>query len=87
MQDEINDLRKRINGLDEQILRSLNERAELAMRIGRAKAKTGAEVYDPARERAVLERMDTLNPGPLDKGAIEEVFAGIITACRELQMR
>jgi chorismate mutase-like protein len=87
MQGDIDDLRKRINTLDEQMLRLLNERAELALHIGKLKSVAGSEVYDPSRERAILERLDTLNAGPLDKGAIEEIFACIITACRELQMR
>jgi len=86
MQEDVVRLRQKINEIDEQIVRLLNDRAEAAQHIGKAKAKTGAEVYDPNRERYVLERIDQLNKGPLSKGAIEEVYACIMTACRELQM-
>ena len=86
MQDDISDLRGQINQIDEQLVGLLNQRAGLAKRIGNTKKATGDEVYDPDRERSVLERVDALNEGPLDKGALEEVFACIITACREIQM-
>ncbi len=85
--DELDRLRERINHLDEQLVRLLNERAELAIRVGKVKEATGSAVYDPARERAILSRIDTLNAGPLDKGAIEELFGSIMTVCREIQIR
>ena len=86
MQDDIDDLRSQINQIDDQLVGLLNKRAGLAKRIGHTKKVTGDDVYDPDRERSVLERVDSLNAGPLDKGAMEEVFGCIITACREIQM-
>lgn len=85
MSTDLDNLRKRINELDAQLVRLLNERAETAVQIGHAKSTTGKAVYDPARERAVLDRIDALNTGPLDKGAVEDIFSGIIAACREIQ--
>jgi len=85
MQDDLNLLRERINTLDEQLLQLLNERAATALKIGKVKAHAGTKVYDPDRERAVLEHINSHNEGPLGKGAIEELFAAIITACREIQ--
>ncbi len=87
MPDDMDRLREHINRLDNQLVKLLNERAETALKIGKVKATTGTEVYDPNRERLVLDRIDTLNSGPLDKGALEEVFASIIAACRQIQMR
>ena len=87
MQDDITPFRQRINELDEQLVRLLNERALVAIEIGKIKAHTGVKVYDPARERIVLDHINALNQGPLDKGAMEELFATIITACREIQNR
>jgi chorismate mutase len=87
MQDDLTVLRERVNELDEQLVDLLNERAEIAVRIGTVKERIGNEVYDPLRERAILERIDILNKGPLSKGALEELFAAIITACREIQIR
>ncbi len=87
MQDNLRVLRERINALDEQLLSLLNKRAQVALDIGKLKAELGAKVYDPVRERAVIEHIDAANTGPLDKGAVEELFAAIITACREIQNR
>jgi len=78
-------LREEIDQLDGQLVRLLNERARLAIEIGKLKAAAGTKVYDPTRERVVIERIDALNHGPLGKGAVEEIFATIITACREIQ--
>ena len=86
MQDDIDRLRQRINHIDEQLVHLLNDRAEAARQIGKAKAVSGTGVYDAERERDVLERIDSLNKGPLSKGALEEVYACIMTACRELQI-
>ena len=55
--------------------------------LGELKSRTGIKVYDPAREGVVLEHISQLNKGPLSKGAVEEIFAAIMTACREIQSK
>ena len=87
MQDEISTIRERINLLDEQLVQLLNERATAVLEVGKAQKRMGTKKYDPDRERAILERIDALNKGPLNKGAIEELFATIMTVCREIQSR
>jgi len=87
MQTDLEHLRTRINHINEELVRLLNERAAVALEIGELKAGSGTNVYDPARERAVLDQINQLNQGPLDKGALEEIFATIMTACREIQLR
>lgn len=87
MQDNLTKLRERINQLDEQLVELISERAQVAVEIGKTKTSVGSEVYDPLRERTVIEKIDALNQGPLDKGAMEEVFTAIITVCREIQLR
>lgn len=78
-------LRERINKVDEQLVMLLNERASIALRLGDLKAQSGRGMYDPDRERSVIEHVNGANAGPLSKGAIEDVFATVITVCRELQ--
>ena len=85
MEEELDGLRKQINQVDVQLVKLLNERASIALHIGKVKAQHGVKPYDPTRERVVLERVTQLNGGPLGKGAIEELFADIITVCREIQ--
>ena len=58
------DLRERIDALDEQIVGLLNERAGCALRIGEIKRETGMPIYQPGRERDVLEHVRRVNAGP-----------------------
>ena len=85
MQNDIPQLREQINQLDTEVVRLLNERAKVAQQIGEIKKAGGADIYDPARERDVLDHVNELNEGPLSKGAIEEIYATIMTATRELE--
>ena len=87
MQRDVSDLRQEINRLDAQLVELLNIRAQLAEEIGNLKREEGKDVYDAGRERVVLEKIEALNDGPLSKGALEEIFSSIMTACRELQLK
>ncbi len=83
MSDALKNLRDRIDRLDEEILRLVNERAHLAHEIGKLKAD--GTVYRPEREAQVLRRLAEQNPGPLAEKAITHVFTEIISACRALE--
>ncbi|HLO09894.1 MAG TPA: chorismate mutase, partial [Desulfobacteria bacterium] len=54
---EIGEIRKRIDLLDDVLLRIFNERARLALEIGRRKKEEGLPVYDPSREKRIFARM------------------------------
>ncbi len=82
---EISDYRRRIDALDQEIVRLVNERAECARRIGEAKEKTDRPAYAPERERQVLERVAAASAGPLEAGAIQAIYREIISACRALE--
>ena len=77
--------RVRIDELDAEIVRLLNVRATSAGEIGRLKKTVGMETYQPARERAVLERVRDLNGGPLSSDAVTRVFERIIDESRRLE--
>jgi prephenate dehydratase/chorismate mutase len=83
----IEDWRGQINALDNDLLRLLNQRAELALRIGESKKGSGLSVCDHTREREVVERMCSLNEGPLDDRAVVELFRAIIHESRRIQTR
>jgi chorismate mutase-like protein len=87
MNQELERLRTHINQIDEKLLKLISDRAETARAIGKVKTAEGLPIYVPERERMVLEQLTALNQGPLDKGAVEEIFATIMTVCRELQSR
>ncbi len=77
--------RNEIDGLDQEILRLLNMRARLALKVGTLKKVAGLPLNDPERERAVLQRLEELNSGPLDSRAIVRLFRRIIHESRRIQ--
>jgi chorismate mutase len=82
---EIEDLRQRIDWIDEQLVRLLNARAECARQVGHFKKISGMSIYQPAREQEVLENVQRLNTGPLDDGAVKRLFERIIDEARRLE--
>ena len=82
---EIDDLRQRIDWIDEQLVRLLNARAECALQLGHLKKSVGLDIYQPAREQEVLGNVQRRNTGPLDDGAIRRLFERIIDEARRLE--
>ena len=82
---EIGETRKRIDLLDDVLLRILSERARLALEIGRRKKEEGLPVYDPSREKRIFARMKGDNPGPLDDGAVVRLFERVVDESRRLE--
>ena len=78
-------LRKKIDALDEALVRLLNTRAACALEIGRFKKQIGLAIYQPSREAEVLGHVQSINPGPLDDGAIRRLFERIIDEARRLE--
>ena len=60
----LEELRNQIDNLDEKIIKLLNQRIEVVQEIGKTKKDSGDEIYVPARERAVFEKITKLNKGP-----------------------
>ena len=81
----ITGLRHSIDEIDEKILALINKRLLLAKKIGRLKEKEGNRVLDIARESTLIQRLNSINEGPLSKSALHHVFAEIIAASREIQ--
>ncbi len=53
----LDELRKKIDFLDNELLRLLNERAEVVHGIGEAKKSAGIMIYAPEREEALLQAL------------------------------
>jgi chorismate mutase/prephenate dehydratase len=83
----IENCRTEIDNLDSELLRLLNQRAELALRVGESKQASGVSLCDHTRESEVIERMCQANQGPLDERAIVELFRAIIHESRRIQTR
>jgi chorismate mutase len=82
---EVDGLRRRIDLIDDQLMKLLNSRSACAVEIGRVKRRIGMAVYQPEREAWILERVEVNNPGPLDRGAVRRVFERIIDEGRRLE--
>ena len=84
-EDLIADLRRRIDDLDELLVRTLSARAACALEIGRQKKLLGLEIYQPSREADVLAHVQKINPGPLNNESMKRLFERIIDEARRLE--
>jgi chorismate mutase len=82
---KIEELRRRIDEIDEQLVRLLNARAECALAVGHEKKTAGLELYQPDREMEVLGHVQSINGGPLDNSAVKRLFERIIDEARRLE--
>ncbi len=85
MMSDLDTLRRRIDELDEEIVRLLNARSACALEIGELKRALGQAIYQPGREREVLEHVTGVNQGPLDEAAIRRLYERIIDEARRLE--
>lgn len=77
--------RKDIDAIDAKILSLLSDRLDVASAIGRIKERRGLAVFDPEREKAILDRMAKKSHGRLTPGAIRDIYTRIISAGRAVQ--
>jgi chorismate mutase len=82
---EIADWRKKIDELDEQIVKLISERAAAAVAIGRLKQVSAAPIYEPNRERVVFAHVRDVNPGPLSGVQVQDIYERIMDVMRALQ--
>jgi len=78
-------LRRQIDRLDARILRLLNQRARLAIRVGRLKKRQGRQLFDPKREQAVLRQVTQADHGPLSAQAVRAIYREILRQIRRLE--
>jgi chorismate mutase len=76
------DWRRRIDDIDRKLVQLLNERPHCALEIGKIKQEQKLPLYQPDREREVLENAERTNPGPLSNAAIRRLFERIIDEAR-----
>jgi chorismate mutase len=83
---EIEQLRKKIDEVDEQILRSLNERATICRSIGLVKEKNDMSIQDFPRENTVYVhvREKAVELG-LNPAHVEAIYRQIVSMCSAVQ--
>ena len=82
---DIHGLRGQIDGIDSEILRLLNRRAQLVLEVGRLKAEHNLDFHVPQREEEIYRRLTVENPGPFPAEAVRPVFREVISACLSLE--
>ena len=84
--EDIKQLRKRIDEVDEQILQSLRKRIEICRSIGLAKEKHGIPIQDFPRENDVYAhiRENAMELG-LDPSHVEAIYRQIVNMCSAVQ--
>ena len=79
-------LRERIDAIDHEMVALLNERAQIALEIGRVKEQTGRRtVRDAKRETEVLERVTSASAGLFPEPELVALYRKLIAATRRVQ--
>jgi len=81
----LNAFRHQIDKLDQQILKLVNDRAKLAVEIGKVKQDQASNIFAPAREEEVLQNVLGSNHGPLDEVTVRAIYREIMSGSRALQ--
>lgn len=81
----LDDLRKRIDEIDLELVKLLNERAQVVVQIGREKSKNGSQIYAPHREKEVLEKIKSANKGPLPDRTMSAIWRELMSGSFALE--
>jgi chorismate mutase/prephenate dehydratase len=82
---QLDELRKKADLLDAEIVRLISERACVAQEIGHTKKSQNAPIYAPDREEIVYGNVAAANKGPLPDSVLRSVYREIISGCRALE--
>jgi len=82
---KLEDWRQKINDIDQRLVELLNERSRCVLEIGKLKKVDGSPLYQPDREREVLDAAERANRGPLSEGAIRRLFERILDEARSVE--
>jgi len=85
MKEAINNPRAEINAIDGELLRLLNKRVEIALKVGEVKRRDDVSLCDHNREFEVLSRLIRQNSGPLSEQNVTSIFQRIMDECLHAQ--
>jgi monofunctional chorismate mutase len=75
--NELREIRKQIDKIDEEILILLNKRMQLCEQVAKVKKKANLQIEDKKREEEILQKV----------GEFRSVFEEIIKLCKDAQKR
>ena len=82
---KLEDWRKEIDSIDEEIVKLINQRARVVKKIGTLKAKAGLPIIDKNREQNVLSRVYVENNGVMKNESIAGIYRKILHESRIIQ--
>lgn len=85
MSDKLNEIRKTIDSLDNQIHDLLMQRADLITSVSEEKKKSNIPIVQPAREAMMIRRLLKRHRGPLPDAAIIAIWRELVGAVSLLQ--
>jgi len=80
----LEDKRKKIDKIDENIVHLLDQRAKVVREIGNEKQKAGVPIYNPAREKQIFDKLKSYKATVPKKG-LESIFREIISTFRSME--
>jgi chorismate mutase len=87
VQERIRYLRERVDEVDRDLIRSLNERARIVQEIVAIKDEAGVALFDPKREEEILRRVVEENPGPIYDSSVRDIFELILHRIRDMEIQ
>jgi chorismate mutase / prephenate dehydratase len=75
----LDDLRKNIDAIDEQLVKLINQRAQIVVEVGKLKKTDNSPIYVPHREKAVLDKIAQLNRGPLPDKTLQAIWRELMS--------
>ncbi|MEN8127151.1 MAG: prephenate dehydratase [Planctomycetota bacterium] len=75
----LDELRKKIDSIDEKLVELINERAQIVVEVGKLKQADSAPIYVPHREKAVLDKIAELNKGPLPDKTMQAIWRELMS--------
>lgn len=84
---DLDSLRRSIDEIDSRLLALIEERVRLVLSVGDYKRQHGLAIYDPERERKLIERLTAEARAPLEPGIVRRIFERLIDESRRLEQR
>jgi chorismate mutase/prephenate dehydratase len=82
---DLDELRAKIDEIDDKLLELFNERMELVHKVGELKNTTNSPIYRPEREQSILNRLKKKNRGKLTNQAIDALFLELFSVSRNME--
>ena len=82
---DIAEWRLKIDELDRQLVRLINERARCAEEIGKLKRNSSIPIYEPERERIIFDNIARQNHGPLTQVQLRQIYERLVDVMRQIQ--